>query len=101
MEELKTLKNEGHVLLENYIKLDYSHRTEQQKIDYAYTKLSIKTGRNPHFSTMDTHVEVKNAISNLKKMIERRIKRRKHYGIDKVKFAPNLRELQRNTKKHA
>jgi hypothetical protein len=95
---LQTLKNNGHELLEEYISLDRTYRTAKQKRDYAYRKLSGKVNGQSHFSKMTEVKHVISANAALRKMIKKRKSNNEFWGIDKVKFAPNLMELQRNFK---
>ncbi len=97
MEDLSELKNIGHNLLEEYILLDYSHRSHQQRIQYAYKKLSIKTGKNPHFSSMVNRAQVLKAIDALQHMVQKRMKKREFFGIDKIRYAPNLMQIQKRS----
>lgn len=92
---LLELKNEGHKLLDEYIMLDLHRGSIKAERIHAYAKLSTKLNRNPHFSSMKTEEEVKEAIQKLKRMIKMRIKKFKYRGIDKIEVAPNVMELQR------
>jgi len=99
MSGLHFLKEIGHKLLDEYIELD-TYRGPKTERNHAYQKLAtkIRKNHNAHFGMMTTEKEVLNANDKLQKMIEKRKNRIKYYGYDKVEYAPNIQELQKNIK---
>jgi len=100
---LRELKRKGHDLLDEYISLDKSFRTPKEKIRHAYDKLDFRLSKidkeHPsHFGMMTNEKEAREAITKLESMIIRRKKKNEVRGLDKVKVAPNLMELQRKHK---
>ena len=96
MNQLQFLKNEGHKLLDEYIALD-THRGKKEKT-HAYRKLEtkLKQHHKAHFAMMTTEAEVLHAISRLNDMIKKRKNKLEMLGFGKIKFAPNIREIQKN-----
>ena len=103
MNNLQELKQKGHDLLDEYVSLDKSFRTPKERIKHAYDKLNFRLSKidkeHPnHFAMMKTEKEVETAIIKLESMIIRRKKKNEYMGFDKIQFAPNLKELQKNIK---
>jgi hypothetical protein len=67
------LKNEGHILLEEYLDTFPKHQRLRRDTAYKVLELRMK-GKTPHFGQMKTKAEVMNAIGTLKKMIYERKK---------------------------
>ena len=94
---LKELKQFGHSLLEEYVAL-YRGKLSQKKIrNEAYKTIEKKLVhfQHSHFSLISSEEEAKEVINILRHMILKREKANQHLGVDKIKFAPNVQELQR------
>lgn len=97
IENLAHLKNIGHKLLDEYIALDITKGHQAEKL-HAYRELAKKLkweNSSAHFGRMTTSKEVLEAIRKLERMIKKRKNRIEFYGSDKIVFAPNVRELQK------
>lgn len=97
---IKDLKALGHSYLDLYVSIDYKKRGREQ----AYAKLAEKLkrpARKHHFSEMHTKVEIIEAITTLKKMVQKRKEKNDYYkqsvflSREKMKEAiAQLRQLQ-------
>ncbi len=95
------LKHLGHKFLDEYILMDLFRGSIKAEKNHAYRKLStkVKDGNLVHFGQMKTKEECIEAIKKLRQMIKNRKRKIKWLGKDKVKFAPNIMELQKNVGK--
>lgn len=96
-DSLHQFKEWGHILLDEYVSMDYSYKNKRSKMAEAYMKMAgrLRVDINKaHFANMDSHKEIQDAIVVLEAMIAKRKKEIDKMGLDKVAIAPNVYELQ-------
>ena len=95
---IRQLKHLGHILLDEYVFLD-TYMGQKAERRHAYEKLAKKLKKDEywaHFARMNNEDELIEAIRKLRQMIKKRKEKLKWLGKDKIKYAPNLYELQKN-----
>lgn len=95
---IRQLKHLGHILLDEYVRLD-TYRGQKAERRHAYEKLATKLKKDEqyaHFAKMNDEDELIEAIRKLRQMIKKRKEKLKWLGKDKIQYAPNLYELQKN-----